>query len=485
MLQNRLIFGLITSGVSFGLSLLILRDFQRAAFTGLMGFVGSQAAVLVLAGQPDSRLHERQEELRQNIRSLQRKRADAYESLMQLRQEQELMMMGQRPMPRSGNSASPPATAPNPWKPPARETAAAASPNGRSTPLSWSLGTPKEPPVELALNGLETRVKTLSEEEESLQASLHQTLSAKQKADLHLTTRKAELTQLQTKIAAQERQKQQLGESVSQMEAQHQQLARDLDALQNQVKTLEKSRVELNAFLQVSAPKREQSDHAAQSLQTAIAQMQSQISSLRGELGELEGQIIQRRSEKQQLDQTITQLQSQQQATRSAANTPMTASTAVTASPASTARPQPTPDPQSNSQPIQSFAPQPKPPIAPSPPPLASKPASATKPATPIKPASPMHGLAAEWWGLKQSLQPHEFQALRAIAIEANPVPVLKRLAEANLTMPEMLIDTINERALETIGDLILETGVDAASTIIAQEYREHVATLIATSSSS
>jgi hypothetical protein len=155
MLQNRLIFGLITSGVSFGLSLLILRDFQRAAFTGLMGFVGSQAAVLVMAGQPDNRLHERQEELRQNIRSLQRKRSEAYASLMQLRQEQELMMMGQRPIPtpRSGPSQPIAATAANPWKPPAQVEANAAASNRRSTPLSWSLGTPKEPPVELALNG--------------------------------------------------------------------------------------------------------------------------------------------------------------------------------------------------------------------------------------------------------------------------------------------------------------------------------------------
>jgi TerB-C domain len=465
MFQNRLMFGLITGSVSFGLSLLILRDFQRAAFTGLMGFVGSQAAVFAMAGQPDSRLHARQEALRQNIRSLQRKRSEAYESLIQLRQEQALQLTGS-PAPQS---PPPPASAPrspgNPWQPRAAITPPATP---KSNPVSWNLAAPKAPPIELELNGLETRVKTLSKEEESLQASLHQTLSAKQKADLHLTTSKAELNQLQAKIAEQERQKQVLAQSVSQMEQQRQQLNQDLDALQTQVTTLEKSRQELKTFLK-TAPQRQQIDHGAQSLQTAIAQMQSQISSLRGELGELEGQIIQRRTEKQQLDQTLAtlQAQSQQQAqAQSQQQAQAQSQQYAPTSPPQNGKTAPHPktaatDPANKSQPIQAFAPKPpKPPIANSP--------------------STQSGLPQEWLGLRQSLQAHEFQALRAIAMEANPVPALKRLAADHLTMPEMLIDTINERALETIGDLILETGTDAASTIIAQEYRDQVATLIA-----
>jgi TerB-C domain len=47
--------------------------------------------------------------------------------------------------------------------------------------------------------------------------------------------------------------------------------------------------------------------------------------------------------------------------------------------------------------------------------------------------------------------------------------------------MPELLIDAINERALDTIGDIILEPGPDTGVSIIAQEYRDQVATLIST----
>jgi myosin heavy subunit len=433
-------FGLITASVSFALSLLILRDFQRAIFTGLMGFVGSQAAVLLLTGAADGRLHQRQNELRQNIRSLQRKRAEAYESLLQLRREQEqLLAHPVAPQPSSNGGRLPQPA--NPWQPATQQPSHPIA--LKAQPLSWTLTESQPLPPDLELNGLETRVKTLSREEESLQVSLNQTRSAKQKADLHLTTSKAELTQLQTKIAAQEQQEQALATSMQAMEKQRQQLQQDLGALQNQVQTLEKSRSELTVFLQSSEPKRQQ-DQATQSLQTAIAQMQSQIGSLRDELGQLEDQIVQRRTEKQQLDQTLAQLQQQQASQNS--QPPVATKTK---------------DPTNSTAPqsIQPFTPKLNP---------------------PPKRSTSKEDLPTEWLSLKQALLSHELQALRSIALDANPGITLKRLAEENLTMPELLIDAINERALETIGDLILETGSDAGSTIIAQEYRDPVATLIA-----
>jgi TerB-C domain len=82
---------------------------------------------------------------------------------------------------------------------------------------------------------------------------------------------------------------------------------------------------------------------------------------------------------------------------------------------------------------------------------------------------------------LMRAMTGSEFNALKAIAIEENPGPTLKRLSEENLTMPELLIDAINERALDTIGDIILEPGPDTGVSIIAQEYRDQVATLIST----
>jgi hypothetical protein len=421
MLQNRITLSLISGGIAFGLSLVLLRSFPRAAFTGLIGFVSSQASVLITSRQEEQRQQARQAELRQHIRSLQRKRAEAYEDLMQLRQEQARSLTAPSAPPATTNSPI------NPWDRGHRPTATSAS----TLPVSWDLAAPIDAPpgskpsvasstastsshVEFQLNGLETRVQSLTDEEQSLQASLHQTLTAKQKADLNLTTRKAELNQLQSSITTQSKRKQELATTVEALEKKQQQLQADLARMQTPA--------------------------GSKSLQSAIGQMQSQISSLRDELGVLETQILDRRQEKQQLDQTLTQLRpaASNIASNTAANT---------------------------SKPIQSFTPVPVP----------------KAPRSPVVTSTPSNDLSNEWVSLKKGLQAHEFQALRAIALEANPVPVLKKLAEANLTMPEMLIDVINERALETIGDLILEVGNDAASTIIAQEYREHVATMIAT----
>jgi TerB-C domain len=45
--------------------------------------------------------------------------------------------------------------------------------------------------------------------------------------------------------------------------------------------------------------------------------------------------------------------------------------------------------------------------------------------------------------------------------------------------MPELLIDGINEQALDTIGDMILEPGSGSTVPTIAQEYLKTVQTLI------
>jgi hypothetical protein len=48
---------------------------------------------------------------------------------------------------------------------------------------------------------------------------------------------------------------------------------------------------------------------------------------------------------------------------------------------------------------------------------------------------------------------------LRAIAEQDNATATIKSIAEENVTMPELLIESINGRALETLGDLIIEPG--------------------------
>lgn len=87
----------------------------------------------------------------------------------------------------------------------------------------------------------------------------------------------------------------------------------------------------------------------------------------------------------------------------------------------------------------------------------------------------------SEWKIFLSQLQQPEVEALNAIAHQKNPNPSLKQIAEANLTMPELLIDSINETAIETIGDFVIDPTPGTAPSI-APEYRETVKQLLARS---
>lgn len=76
-----------------------------------------------------------------------------------------------------------------------------------------------------------------------------------------------------------------------------------------------------------------------------------------------------------------------------------------------------------------------------------------------------------EWNSFVTHLKEPELQVLTAIIQQSNPVATIKKIAEENITMPELLIDAINECALDTIGDLIIEPGTESIPIAIMEEY--------------
>jgi ABC-type methionine transport system ATPase subunit len=78
--------------------------------------------------------------------------------------------------------------------------------------------------------------------------------------------------------------------------------------------------------------------------------------------------------------------------------------------------------------------------------------------------------LPEEWANFLENLPAYELQVLKAIVEEDNPKPAIKQIAEANITMPNLLIDSINELANDTIGELIIETNAE-----IPAVYQEHI----------
>ncbi len=82
--------------------------------------------------------------------------------------------------------------------------------------------------------------------------------------------------------------------------------------------------------------------------------------------------------------------------------------------------------------------------------------------------------LDAEWAEFVAQLTYPELEVLKAIVEQENPNSTIKNIAESNITMPELLIDAINSRAIATLGDIIIEPGTDAPA-IADPEYLETV----------
>jgi ABC-type methionine transport system ATPase subunit len=85
--------------------------------------------------------------------------------------------------------------------------------------------------------------------------------------------------------------------------------------------------------------------------------------------------------------------------------------------------------------------------------------------------------LPTEWHNFLENLPAYEIEVLKAIVEQDNPFPTIKQIAEAHITMPNLLIDAINEIANNTIGELIIETNTEVPE--IVEEHLLNVKTII------
>ncbi|MGD1872875.1 MAG: tellurite resistance TerB C-terminal domain-containing protein [Mastigocoleus sp.] len=67
--------------------------------------------------------------------------------------------------------------------------------------------------------------------------------------------------------------------------------------------------------------------------------------------------------------------------------------------------------------------------------------------------------LPPQWEQLQKKLSECEMQVLQAIVEQDNPHPAIKEICEENITMPSLLIDSINGLAKDNINELIIDTN--------------------------
>lgn len=398
MFKSRLLLSLVALSVSFGISLLLTRDFSKSLTNGVVTLFASLVGAAVAEGQHRQGLNQRSQELTGHIRALQRRRAEAYEALILMTQERDRIANSLNALQTQLRNLQ--IQSANLWQ--------------QKEELSWNITSPQASPTN-QIFALQTKLQELEQKEAELNQSLSATLSAKQRAELGLKTTQAQLNQFQAQLAEQQLQKSELTKEVNALLSQRQQLDTQIATLQPKVKELEKYRAELNQFLAVAEPKRQQVENSSKSLQGAIDNLQTQISSLQTELGQLEYQILDRRQQKERLDLELSTMRR---------------------------------DLEPAGRDLEPLAPN-------------------------VVDAQP----SSEWLDFIHQLPQSELEALSAIVTQPNPSATLKQIAEASLTMPELLIDSINERAIDTVGDLIIETGSNTPT--VAPEYLETVKTLI------
>lgn len=452
MLKNRLLVGLVAFAVSFGISLVTSRfkDPSKALLTGFIAIPAALVAALVSERRVDSPAKMRMETLKSHVRALQRKRAEVYQELVAIAAERQqveasfnaLQMQLRQLQIQSSNL----------WH--------------QKEELSWDLTTSpkqKESSLEAQTVQLQTRMQELEKQERELNQSLSAILAAKQRAEASFEPLRTELEQIRSQIAEYQDAREKLeGESTT-LAQQKQQLEVEVANLQKQIQELEQYRHELNQFLLAAEPKRQQVETGSRTLQAAIQQLQTQVSSLHGELNQLETQIIDRRGQKEELEQELATLQGQKRQLQGQ-SVPLEGMVIP--------KPDPLESPDSETVSNGSLSGL----SLPSFPKLRTTGQPATKASARAKKAA--QELPEEWMDFMAQLPEHELQVLKAIAEQSNPAPFLKKIAEANLTMPELLIDSINERALETISDIIVEAGA-GSNAVIAKEHQKAVKKLI------
>jgi uncharacterized coiled-coil DUF342 family protein len=460
MTGNRFTLSSIAFGVSFGITLgLSQGNFLGAIGSGSLAFVSSQIGCIIASRQPtdsdDEALGWRIEEVRGHIRSLQNRRAAAYDDLTQLSQKRDQVsatlraLQGQMHQLQSKNNLSSNLSgnlSTNPSQP--------VSPSWNLSKSSTQRTMAEIQSSEALIKNSEAQIMSLEREEADLTRSLSATLSTQQWAEAQLSSTTTELNQLMAQVAEQKANKIQILNEITQLETDRKSIKKELETLQADVQSLDLYRQELSRLAQSTEPVRDQVTAGTASLQTAITQLQDQIGSLHGELETLETQILDRRTQKNSLDLELVTLRTQKEnaeSTNLASFEPR--QDAIVVNNKSNGRSNSKSNGKSN--------------------------ASSDSTAPVELDFSQEPNLDATWAKFATLLLKNEVEALIAIARHASPAQRLKQIAEANLTMPELLIDSINERALEVVGDIILEPSAQHGVPVIAQEYEGAIQSIL------
>ncbi|MCL6753460.1 hypothetical protein KBT16_21805 [Nostoc sp. CCCryo 231-06] len=287
---------------------------------------------------------------------------------------------------------------------------------------------------------LETEINTLQTETNNLQKNLTELNNAfsvltaeKRRLESNCNVSRSEITHLQSQISELQQEKQEIESNLTLLGRLKPQLEEKLYELRIAIQELEVETTQKNQLLVAVKAERE-------NIQAILNSSQTQLAEQKSELQQLQGQISLLQEERDSLQNQVWELLQQIE----------------------TFNPEHLSD-NSNEDDNELF------------------PFSEIMETTAIiktSKADTSDNLPEEWTNFLENLHVYELQVLKAIVEQDNPNAAIKKIAEANITMPNLLIDSINERANDTIGELIIDSNSESPE--VYPEYMNDVKKMIA-----
>ncbi len=287
--------------------------------------------------------------------------------------------------------------------------------------------------LETEVSSLQTEIHNLQNNQNELNNAFSILTAEKRRLESNCNVSRAEITQLQSQISELQHEKQEVENNLTLLGRLKPQLEEKLYELRIAIQELEVETTQNNQLLVATKTERE-------NIQAILDSSQTQLAEQKAELQQLQGQVSLLQEERDSLQNQVWELLQQVE----------------------TLNPEPFSD-NSQEDDIELF------------------PFSEIIESSGIIDNSEVEtseNISEEWTNFLENIPGYELQVLKAIVEQDNPNSAIKKIAEANITMPNLLIDSINERANDTIGELIINS--DSESPKVYQEHITDVKKMIA-----
>lgn len=274
--------------------------------------------------------------------------------------------------------------------------------------------------LEAEINFLQTELTKLDKSKGELNNSFSALTAEKRRLELNSNVSRAEITKLQTQISELQQEKQDAESNLTLLDRLKPQLEERLYELRVELQELENQVTQHNQLILTKKAERENTEANLNLLQTQITQRQT-------ELNHLQQQVLLLQQERDLLQNQVWDLLQQTEIY--------------------------------NQQPFTENEPEEDVDLFPFSDLIDLEPTSQNT-----------SDLPQEWTKLLEQLPAYEIQVLKAIVEQENPKAAIKDIAEKNITMPNLLIDSINERANDTIEELIINPNLETP-----EIYQDHI----------